>query len=196
MTRIVRVRDQVTLVLAGGESTQATVVAVTDQNDVDLEFHHHAAAGDLITAITGAVRATGFPASGVLAQGTLTLDTEPINGDTYTIGSKVYTFETSLTDVDGNVNIGGTLAQAKLNLVSAIDLSGVAGTDYADAMSANTDVTIAAFISDDAILSAILGGTAGNLIATTESFDAGTNIFDAAVLGTTTPGVENWYLYN
>ncbi len=195
MTRIVRVRDQVTLVLASGESTQATITAVTDQNDVDLEFHHHDE-GALLTSISSAVRATGFPASGVLAQGTLTLDTEPINGDTYTIGGKTYTFETSLTDVDGNVNIGGSLAQAKLNLVAAIDLSGLAGTDYADAMSAHTQVTVAAFVSDDAIITAILGGTIGNLIATTESFDAGTNIFDGVVLGTTTAGVEMWYVYN
>ena len=194
MSRQVREGDQVNLVLPSGYTTQAVIVTVNDQDDIDVEFHHHAAAGDLVTAISSAVRATSFPASGVNAQGTLTMDTEPINGDTYTIDGKVYTFQTTLTDVDGNVNIGGTLAQAKLNLVAAMDRSGLAGTDYADLMTIHPSVDIAAFISDDAILTAKLGGAAGSLIATTESFDAVTNIFDAATLGATTEGVAEFFI--
>lgn len=194
MARQVRVGDQVNLVLPSGYTTQAAITTVTSQNDIDVEYHHHAASGDLVTTILSAIRATSFPASGVNAQGTLTLDTQPINGDTYTIDGKTYTFETSLTDVDGNVNIGGSLAQAKLNLVAAMDLSGVAGTDYATSMTAHTSVDIAAFISDDAILTAKLGGAAGSLLATTETFDAVTNIFDATTLGATTEGVAEFFI--
>ena len=195
MTRTVRVDDQVNLVLPSGFTTQAKIVTVTSQNDIDVEYHHHAAAGDLVTAISSAIRATTWPASGVNAQGTLTMDTEPINGDDYTIDAKTYTFQTTLTDVDGNVNIGGSLAQAKLNLVAAMDRSGLAGTDYADLMTVHPSVDIAAFISDDAILTAKLGGAAGSLIATTETFDEVTNIFDAATLGATTEGVAEFFVY-
>ena len=124
----------------------------------------------------------------IAAQGTLTMDTQPTDTDTYTVGSKTYTFQDVLTDVDGNVDIGGSLPQAKLNLVAAMDLSGVAGTDYALSMTANTDIDIAAFVSDDAVLTAKVAGSAGNAIATTETFTAGTNIFDDVVLGFTTRG--------
>jgi hypothetical protein len=124
----------------------------------------------------------------IAAQGTLTMDTQPTDGDTYTIDTKTYTFQTTLTDVDGNVNIGGSLAQAKLNLVAAIDLSGVAGTDYATSMTAHPSVDVAAFVGDDAVITAQTAGVAGNSIATTETFAAGTNVFDAATLGTTRAG--------
>ena len=195
MSRTVRLGDQVNLVLPSGYTTQATITVLGGQDDIDVEYHHHAASGDLVTTIASAVRATTWPASGVNAQGTLTMDVQPINGDTYTIDGKTYTFETTLTDVDGNVNIGGSLAQARLNLVAAMDLSGVAGTDYATSMTAHTSVDIAAFIVADAILTAKLGGAAGSLLATTESFDAVTNIFDATTLGATTEGVAEFFIY-
>jgi hypothetical protein len=194
MARQVRVGDQVNLVLAEGYTTQAAIVAITDQNTVDLEYHHYNKS-TLITAVTAAARATELPAVGVKAQGTLTMDTIPTDGDTYTIDGKTYTFEAILTDVDGNVAIGGTLAQAKLNLVAAMDLSGLAGTDYATSMTAHTTVDVATFIVDDAILTAKSPGPGGSAIATTETFFAGTNVFDATTLGTTTLGVENWFVF-
>ncbi len=124
----------------------------------------------------------------VAAQGTLTMDTIPADGNTMTVDTKVYTFQTTLTDVNGNVNIGGTLAQAKLNIVAAMDLSGTPGTDYATSMTAHTSVDMATFVSDDSVLTAKRAGTAGDSIATTETFTPVTNIFDAATLGTTTAG--------
>lgn len=124
------------------------------------------------------------------AEGTLTMDVQPTDGDTFTVDGRTYTFQTTLTDVNGNIAIGGSLAQAKLNLVAAFDLSGTPGTDFALSMVAHETVDIAAFIADDAILTAKVGGTIGNSIVTTETFTAGTNIFDAATLGTTTAGVD------
>lgn len=124
------------------------------------------------------------------AEGTLTLDTQPTDGDTFTVDDRTYTFEDTLTDVDGNINIGGSLAQAQLNLVAAFDLSGVAGTDYATSMTEHDTVSIAAFATDDAVLTAKVGGTIGNSIVTTQTFTAGTNVFDAATLGTTTAGAD------
>ncbi len=124
----------------------------------------------------------------IAAQGTLTMDTIPGDGDTVTVDYKTYTFQTVLTDVEGNINIGGSLAQAKLNLVAAFVLSGVAGTDYALSMQGHNTVDIATFAADDAVLTARRPGTGGNSIVTTETFGPATNIFDAATLGTTTSG--------
>lgn len=127
---------------------------------------------------------------GVAAQGTLTMDTNPTNNDTMTVDTKTYTFQDTLTDVDGNVKIGATLAATQANIVAAFNLTGIAGTDYAASMTAHTTVNMAAFAADNSVLTAKTKGTAGNSIATTETFTAVTNIFDAATLGTTTAGVN------
>ncbi len=126
----------------------------------------------------------------IAAEGTLTLDTQPTDADPYTIDVKTYVLEDSLTDVDGNVNIGGSLAQAKLNIIAAMDLSGTAGTDYTLSMTAHPTVDAAAFVSDDAVFTAKVAGRAGNTIVTVETFTAGTNIFDGVTLGTTTEGAD------
>lgn len=131
------------------------------------------------------------PVDGVRAQGTLTMDTQPSDGDTITIDSKTYTWQATLTDADGNIYIGADLAGAQANLVAAMDLTGTAGTDYAASMTRHPTVNMAAFAANDAVLTAKAEGTAGNSIATTETFTAGTNVFDAATLGTTTAGVNH-----
>ena len=148
------------------------------------------------TQVSGGVKAAGTlsidePVSGgVKAAGTLTIKEPVTDGDTYTLDSKVYTLETSLSDVDGNVAIGGSEAQTKLNIVKAIDLSGTAGVDYATSMTAHPTVTMAAFSNDDAVVTAKAVGTAGNSIVSTETFTHVNNVFDASTLGTTTTGVE------
>ena len=125
------------------------------------------------------------------AEGTLTLDTLPTDGDTMTVDYKTYTFQDTLTDVDGNIKIvAGDLAATQANLVAAFDLSGVAGTDYATSMIKHWTVSIAAFAANNAVLTAKVGGTVGNSIVTTETFTAVTNVFDAATLGTTTAGTD------
>lgn len=116
------------------------------------------------------------------AQGTLTVDTQPLADDTFTIGSKTFTFVTDETaNEDGEVDVGADLADAKVQIVAAIN-----GTDGWN--TAHTLVTAAAFATNDCVITAILPGTDGNSIATTETFDAVTNVFDAATLGTTTAG--------
>ncbi|KKM00925.1 hypothetical protein LCGC14_1799530, partial [marine sediment metagenome] len=127
----------------------------------------------------------------VKAQGVLTIAEPVTNADSFTIDAKVYVLQTSLTDVDGNIAIGGSEAQTKLNIIAALDLSGVAGTDYATSMTAHPTVDGAAFVVDDAVLTAKTAGTAGNSIVTTETgqgFTHADNVFDAATLGTETAG--------
>jgi hypothetical protein len=63
------------------------------------------------------------------------------NGETIVIGGKTYTAESSLTNVDGNVKIGATIALTMVNLINAINLNaGTAGTDYAALMTKNKNV--------------------------------------------------------
>ena len=77
--------------------------------------------------------------------GTLT-GTTIATGNTVVIGSKTYTFQATLTDVDGNVHVGATDQDSINNLIAAINLDGTGeiGVDFAAAMTVNTDVTAAA----------------------------------------------------
>lgn len=134
------------------------------------------------------------PANNVIAmasQGTLTMDTEPLDGDDLTIDTKVYTFQTVLLVGDGNVAIGADLAASKVNLVAAINLTGTEGVEYGAGMTKHPTVTVVAFVADDMVLTAITPGVAGDLIDTTETFDEVTNIFDDATLGTTRAGLDS-----
>jgi hypothetical protein len=105
---------------------------------------------------------------GVRATGTLTTTGVFSNGETVTIGAKVYTFETALTNVDGNVLIGANATASLFNLASAINLAAGSGTLYAAATTANTDVYATSGASTLSLF-ALNAGTAGNTIATTET---------------------------
>lgn len=126
----------------------------------------------------------------VKAQGKLSLALNPSNGEAFVIGDKTYTFQTTLTNNDGNIKIGGTLAETKANVVAAINLTGQPGTQYALATRVNEKVTIADFVVNDAIITAKEAGTAGNSIATTETMAGAGNQFDAATLGTYRAGAD------
>jgi len=123
--------------------------------------------------------------STVKSQGTLVI-AEPITvGDTMQIGSKVYTFVPDGTaNADGEVNCPGVEATQKLNIVNAIE--GDDGWNDPDPL-----VTCAAaFAGDDLVLTAIIGGTAGDAIDLIEGFTHASNIFDAVTMGTTAAGVD------
>ena len=122
--------------------------------------------------------AVDITANTTKATGTLTVDTKPTSGDTMTIGTKVYTFvPVGTATADGEISVGADLAAAKVNIVAAIN-----GTDSINI--AHTLVHAAAFVADACAITALVGGVAGNSIATTETFTAVTNIFAAALLGT------------
>lgn len=105
---------------------------------------------------------------GAVKAGCVMLASALANNDTITIGSRTYTLKDSLTDTNGFVKRSGTLATDLGNLVKAINLTGVAGTDYAASQTAHADVTA----SSDAThltVEAKVAGAAGNAIATTET---------------------------
>lgn len=104
------------------------------------------------------------------AVGTLTSDATNVTAaDTVTIGSKTYTFESSLTNVDGNVKIGATAALTLANLKAAINLSGTAGTDYATLMTVHPTVRATAVTSTTVVVKSKVDGAVGNHIPTTEA---------------------------
>jgi hypothetical protein len=79
----------------------------------------------------------------IVSFGILTLGANPSNTNTVTIGSKVYTFQTTLTNVDGNVLIGATDIESVENLTNAINLGSGAGTTYAAATTAHPSNVLA-----------------------------------------------------
>lgn len=113
-----------------------------------------------------------LPAAGVAAA-TLTLTANALDGETVTIGGKIYTFQATLTDVDGNVLIGATASDTLDNLIAAITLDTGAGTLYADSTTEHPDVTAAAGSGDTATITAKTAGDGANSITLGESLASG-----------------------
>lgn len=164
-----------------------TVTIGADVYEVDTRDVAH------ITA--GRIRLNLSAGSTVKSQGKLTI-AEPVTaGDTIVIGTKTYTFVPKGTALsDGEIDLGDSEAHTKLNIVIALKGSVASPTwtgGTANPNSASEFVTCpAAFVGDDLVLTAIAGGTVGNLIATTEGLTHVNNVFDGVVLGTTTAGVD------
>lgn len=109
----------------------------------------------------------------VAATGILTLTGNALDTETVTIGTKTYTFQATLTDVDGNVLIGATASDSLDNLIAAITLGAGSGTLYAASTTLHPTVTAAAGAGDTMDVTAKDKGTAGNTIATTETLTNG-----------------------
>jgi len=104
------------------------------------------------------------------ATGTLTNNgTAPADGSTVVIGGKTYTWQTTLTNVDGHVLIGGSNTAAMTNLFKAITLASGAGTNYATATTASLYVTAANPTGTTVVITALVQGLAGNAIGTTQA---------------------------
>lgn len=124
-----------------------------------------------ISGVTaGNIRVDLHGGSTVAALGTLTSNNTIVNdGDTVTIGTEVYTFKTTLTPTEGQVHIGADADGSLLNLIRAINHTGTPGTDYSNA-AADTKVSAAAAVTSHAfVVTALIPGTVGNAIATTET---------------------------
>jgi len=114
--------------------------------------------------------------SGAQATGVWTLAGQPNDGDQTEIDGKTYTFEATLTNVDGNVHIGASASATIDNLIAAIELGAGAGTDYATAMTIHPTCTGAAGAGDTMDCTANYYGTFGNSISTTDPTDVSGNL--------------------
>jgi phage tail sheath protein FI len=169
-----------TLVLPSGEvAAQGTLTIAANPSD-----------GDTMTIDSKMY--TFDETAAIAAEGTLTVADIPSDGDTITIDTKKYTFQSNLTDIDGNIAIvGGDLPATQANIVAAINLTGAAGTQYAQSTTVHPTVTAAAaFVNDKLVLTAKTAGGGGNNIATNATSAAGGSVFDAATLGTTRAGAD------
>lgn len=131
----------------------------------------------------------GILPGGETASGLVTIGEPVSDGDTLTIGTTVYRFKTTMAQAF-DVALGAGEAAQKVNIVAAINLSGTPGTEYYAGTTEHPDVSAAAFVGDDAVITAKVGGLAGDSIAFTETFTHVSNIVDAATLGDNTAGID------
>lgn len=120
------------------------------------------------------------------ATGVLTGVSIILNDQTVTIGSRTYTFKTSLTGSADEVLIGADLTASMLNLKKAINGEATAGTNYGTGTVAHADVDCTGSTATTCSLRAKVAGAAGNAIATTETSTVAS--FGAATL---TGGYDN-----
>ena len=144
-----------------GHNSDVDLAAVEDvwESDGEITYLTVAETMDIVSTDT---KDTDF------AIGILTLAANITNNKTITIGSKVYTFQTTLTDIDGNVLIGALATNSIDNLIAAITLTGTPGTDYALLMTEHPNVTAAAGAGDTMDATSEIGN---NEAVTTETDD-------------------------
>lgn len=116
----------------------------------------------------GKIKFQKFNRNPVKASSILTWAGNPADNDTVTIGSTVYTFKTVMT-LPFHVQIGANAIATKSSLTKAINLNGVAGTDYGVGTTINSFVTANDLSATQLGVTAIHGGSGGNLIATQET---------------------------
>jgi hypothetical protein len=110
----------------------------------------------------------------VPATTTLTLTGVPSNTQTITIAGKVYTWQTTLTNTDGNVFIGASAAACCTNLIAAVTLGSGAGTKYAAATVVNATCDAEEASGDTVRIMAKVHGAAANGTAVTETMSNAT----------------------
>lgn len=158
-----------TLVNAFGETVSLTKIreiAIVNRSTTSGEVL--TLSGNLLDGMSA-----GSGGSTTQASGTLTLTTNPLDTETVTIDGKTYTFQTTLTDVDGNVKIGASSTISAINLNAAIMVtSGGEGVAYAASTTVHPTVT-STQSTNTITVTAFTGPTRGNVIATTETLSDG-----------------------
>jgi len=166
---------------SGQRSTEVLVTA-DELNQLDGGIYTGNVTGDVTGSASELV--TGTPVLDVAAQCTLTLDTQPSAGETFTVGSRTYTFTTDETaDATGEIDVGADLADCKTRITRAF-----VGTDTWE--TAATEFTWADWDTNDLVLTWATAGVVGNSAACTETMATETNVFDATTFGTTVAGVD------
>lgn len=120
---------------------------------------------------------TFISASLINATNTLTMTTQPANGNTVTVGTTngttaaVYTFKTAITTAF-DVLIDTTAQGSLINLLNAINAGAGSGTKYGTGTTVNFDVTGSQLPVGQILVTANTAGTAGNSVASTATGSA------------------------
>jgi predicted phage gp36 major capsid-like protein len=120
-----------------------------------------------------------FEPAAVRSTGTFTITVNLLNTETITIGSTVYTWQTVLTDVDGNVLIGATASDSLNNVIAHINGAAGAGTLYAASGTAHPTHRAVRGAGLTMIVTAIDIGAAGD-VATLEAIVSAGAVWGAA----------------
>ena len=133
----------------------------------------------------------------IKSEGTLTIADAPSPGDTMTVGGVTYTWVTAFTGSNQlDVQSRAVAVEVIRNAINGVE--GWKGIRYSNSIAANPSVECLSPEYDPEndvytiVMRARTGGVAGDSIATTETFTSGDNFFDAATLGTTTAGVDDF----
>ncbi|MDH3291560.1 MAG: hypothetical protein OEO20_11515 [Gemmatimonadota bacterium] len=113
--------------------------------------------------------------------GPLAFTGQPGNTQTVVLNSKTYTFQTTLTDSDGNVQIGADTAESIANLVAAVNLEAGAGTKYALSTTLHPTMLATGTATVFTVYAKSLG-TGGDALTTTETITNATG-FTATLAG-------------
>jgi len=145
----------------------ASEVLAVNATTLKATLAHPQVSSVVITDTTGAVTRSAVPAQ---AFGTLTSNAiSPANNDTVTIGTRVYTYKTTLTGAANEVLIGANAAAALTNLKAAINAAAGAGTTYGTGTLVHAEVTASTLTATTLLVLAIATGVVGNAIATTDT---------------------------
>lgn len=117
------------------------------------------------------------------ADGTLTAAGNPANNETVTLGSRVYTFKTTLTGAANEVLIGAAATNTLDNLKAAVNAGAGAGTLYGTGTVVHADILAGTKTATTIFFYARLAGTAGNSLATTETAATALSFGAATLLG-------------
>lgn len=109
----------------------------------------------------------------VKASQTLTFAANAVDAETVTVGGVVYTWESGTLDVANEVFVGATAAASAQNLFDAINRTGTPGVQYGSATVANPQVRAIAVTATTVVVQALVPGTVGNLIVSTEVMTQG-----------------------
>jgi flagellin len=146
------------------------------------------AAGSPAVAASDVFTGAAFTASAVATTTLTVAGTGPADSDQVAIGGKTYTFKTTLTGAANEVAIGGTAAQAFLNLKAAVNAApGGAGSAYGTGTVANVNVTATTATATTLVFNANVNGLGGNAITSTTTV-AGDEAFTAGTLAGGTAG--------
>ncbi len=148
-------------------------------------FLSDASTNSTIGLTTGTLTPTGI-GLGTQSTGTLTAIGTPAANDTVTVGGKTYKFVAAVGAANDVKIVAGDTAATLANLAKAINLNGVAGTDYGAGTAINANVSAAA-AGSVVTFTAKLAGAAGDGIALS-NVSGGSN---AAVSGANLTGGSN-----
>lgn len=156
---------------------EPTIVVETGASVQGANSYADVAYADAYAELTG--NASGW--SGRASRVELSLASNPVDGDSVTIGGSAYTFKDTLASAR-DVKIGSTANETLENLRAALDASGTDGVEYAAGTTAHATVTAEEPQSGLMLVKARTQGVAGDSVTVSASMTDASNEWDGSAL--------------